>query len=293
MGANNTDPNFIDDIRALLSLLKQPGFRGAVPFIDRCDAKIHVIGNGPSLASTLKSEVALGALTANACFCVNNFSSSEFYRILKPKYYALFDPNFWRQDLDDTYRQEIMGRYRQITRDTEWSMRLFIPFAAKGSPSLVPLADNPNIEVRYVNNSIVRARTRVLYYMYKRNLAMPIVQNVLVAAVFLAMNLGYRKIYLHGADHTWTRDLELREDNIVCIRQPHFYDTSQVDLVPWLKEPQTPFKMDEILFALSRMFAGYRELADYASYRSANIYNCSRGTFIDAFERRDIDNLVA
>ena len=112
----------------------------------------------------------------------------------------------------------------------------------------------------------------------------------MVAAIFLAINLGYARIYLHGADHSWHEDLVLNEENIVCIKDRHFYDKGEVALTPWRigDKNGTTWKMHEILMALSKKFQGYHVLAEYASYRKAKIYNASKKTYIDAFERCQI-----
>ena len=41
-------------------------------------------------------------------------------------------------------------------------------------------------------------------------------RNVMIGAIMGAMQEGFGKIYLAGADHSWTRTLSIDEDNNVC-----------------------------------------------------------------------------
>ena len=62
--------------------------------------------------------------------------------------------------------------------------------------------------------------------------------------------------------------------------------------MPNKKDPNgAVFKMHEFLDALSITFRGYFILKDYADYLGAKIYNCSKKSYIDAFERCNLDKL--
>ena len=51
---------------------------------------------------------------------------------------------------------------------------------------------------------------------------MPFSQNVLVAAIYISLNLGYKNIYLLGADHSWAHDVSVNDDNQLCLNDRHF-----------------------------------------------------------------------
>lgn len=42
----------------------------------------------------------------------------------------------------------------------------------------------------------------IIFNMYKENKMLPIMQNVLVGCIYIAINLGYKKIFIYGADHS-------------------------------------------------------------------------------------------
>jgi hypothetical protein len=122
---------------------------------------------------------------------------------------------------------------------------------------------------------------------------MPKAQNVLIAALFVAINMSYKKIYLFGADHSWHETIELNSKNIVCFRDAHFYDNDDAHLIPFYKgyANQDTFTMQELFDAFATMFRGYDMLQVYARSLGCKIYNLSSKTFVDAFERIKPDQL--
>lgn len=83
----------------------------------------------------------------------------------------------------------------------------------------------------------------------------------------------------------------MNKRNIVCFSDTHFYDDEKSEEVPfWKNEEETvPFKMDEIFQAFSLMFKGFQELEEYSKFLNSKIYNASHKSYIDAFERYDIE----
>ena len=52
---------------------------------------------------------------------------------------------------------------------------------------------------------------------------MPRPRNVLIPSIMLAINSGYRRVYVAGADHSWLKTLSVDDENRVVSIQPHFY----------------------------------------------------------------------
>ena len=90
--------------------------------------------------------------------------------------------------------------------------------------------------------------------------------------------MRYENIYLYGADHTWTRDLFVNEDNVVCYGDRHVY-----------KKDLTIIKKDgsfaNLLDAFSNMFKSHYKIEEYSKIENVKIWNCSSDTFLDAYER--------
>ena len=59
-------------------------------------------------------------------------------------------------------------------------------------------------------------------YCYDCNLAMPSVENVMVASLYIAIYLGYKTVELYGVEHSWTKSLYVNDHNQVCLHDDHF-----------------------------------------------------------------------
>ena len=149
---------------------------------------------------------------------------------------------------------------------------------------------NKNIKICYVNTTwIDMGCSRGLKdFLYSKNLASPRVQTVLTSAIFLAMNMGYKKIFLTGADHSWHEKMVLGQDNVLYVKVEHFYAEENLPLRPFFSNPEETevFKTHELFYALSLIFESHHEVAQYAQYVKAKVFNTSKKTYIDAYERR-------
>ncbi|RZJ63326.1 MAG: hypothetical protein EOO47_28675 [Flavobacterium sp.] len=103
--------------------------------------------------------------------------------------------------------------------------------------------------------------------------------------------MGFKETYLLGADHTWHENLVVNNDNVLCIKDVHYYDRNQeVNIKPFYKGLYTKetFSVAEIFENWMKVFKGYEAIAKYATYCSSSVINASDISFIDAFERREI-----
>lgn len=243
-------------------------------------AKCVVLGSGPSLKTTW---LARGREESTSYIAVNTFVFSEYFDQLQPEYYMILDPGMWLADAELTRKTLAL-----LQQKTNWSMKLFVPFTASKTHFIQQLRTHKHLEVVCVNYVVFKGFTGAAHYFFRRNLAMPQSQNVLVAALFLACNLGYKKIELWGADHDWHKSLHVDCHNVVCVKQVHFYEREEeVKYVPFFKglHVKETFRMDEIFFAWAKVFYGYHVVRNYAESRGAIIQNATPDSFVDAFNR--------
>lgn len=98
--------------------------------------------------------------------------------------------------------------------------------------------------------------------------------------------MGYEKIHLIGADHSWLKDLWVDENNLVMLRQKHFYDETTAKANPMYKKGQDTRKLHEVLQKFVISFEAYFTLEKFATKKGQKIINLTPGSFIDAFERK-------
>ncbi len=241
-----------------------------------------VLGNGPSLKQSLQNHPNF--FKNHPLICVNSFSLTEQYGELKPEYYVMLDPSFWYEN-DEFAKNTI----ECIKEKTTWKLYLLIPQHAANSAVFQELIiKNSNIILTPFNYTVFKGFEWAAHKVYINNLAMMQSQNVLVATLFLSINIGFKKIYLVGADHSWLETLVVNENNEVCFKSVHFYENeNRVGLHPFYKGAHTKeiFRMDEILIIWGKTFYGYTAINNYASSRHSVIYNASEFSFIDAFKR--------
>jgi len=273
-------------INTLVSLLKVVVLSRRAPQLPRAvDGKCIVLGNGPGLRKALDTHpdyFRQGSLIA-----VNGFALSDDFIRLQPRYYVLLDPGVWKANV-----AWVDSMVSAIAEKTSWELHLMIPSEAKGSRQVAMLRENPNIRVHFLNYVVYKGWNSIGYFLWKKNIAMPQCQNVLVAALFLSINIGYKQIELAGADHNWHESLAVNDENVVCLKQVHFYDQrEEISYKPFYKTAATKetFRMDEAFHAWARVFHGYWRMRDYATHRGTHISNISNPSFVDAFERKKLN----
>ncbi len=252
------------------------------------------MGNGPSLEDDLSRIDNLKLLTD--VWCVNGFAETELYEKIRPTHYVLADSSYWENVVSDRILEIREHLFRSIMSRTTWPLTIYVPFEAK------KYFGKNFFKSKYINcltyNSVpVSGLWIIVIKLYQLGLGMPLPQNVLIAALFLALSSGYKKIVLLGADHSWHQTLELDTDNRVCLRDKHFYEKDGI-LMPFYAngEECRTFTMPQLFTALAKTFEGYWTISEYARYIGVDIINASSVTYIDAFKRStqlNMEDLVA
>lgn len=267
-----------------------PGIRSdtVIGPTDSANSSLVILANGPGLRSYLN-----GVTTPESCvdyMCVNLFALSESFDFFQPSHYVIFDPYFF-VDLDDT---DALGSrvFSAIYQKTNWPMTLYIPLRFKRYrarlESLVPSSCLTIVFFRDAGFS-VHANALTLPLMLSQ-LMIPKPQNVLVAAIYIALMRRYQTVYLEGADHSWHKYLYLDNDNRLMLKDVHFYDNNP-KLSPFFKDPvqKVYFSMEELFLAFHRVHKSYSALRVVAEYMNVRIVNRTPDSFIDCFEKTSRD----
>lgn len=264
-----------------------------LPKLDRRRAPCVVLGTGPSLKSDLAGR--WDPLRTMTVFAVNGFALSNLFEQFRPSIYLVLDPDYWRDDSHTdaaSHREEF---FRQLEAKTHWPLLFLAPRACRQSQSWIDRGGiaNPHIHVVWINRNPVEGFAWFRNLAYRLNLGIPWSQNVLVGATFFAVQLGFRQIYLLGADHSWHEELEVGDDNVLYVRQKHFYDEETPSRVPFYKcGQQGVFTMHEIYEAWAKAFRGYFVVRDYADSVGARIWNAGSKSYVDAFVRARVEDLL-
>lgn len=236
-----------------------------------------ILGNGPSLKENIAND--LEQLQSVDTMAVNFAANAPEFTSLRPKYYILADPHFFNNQNDPN-----VSRLLENIAGVGWQMTLFLPFAARKHCTLQP---TDNLKIEYYNAVGVEGCRWLTDFAYQRRRAMPRPRNVLIPAIMTGIGLGYKEVYLLGADHSWTKTLDVDEENHVVSVQPHFYkeDNREVERIT---RAYHQYPLHSVLYSMCVAFRAYHQIADFAARRDIKVYNATPGSLIDAFERRPL-----
>lgn len=245
----------------------------------RGDRPLYIMGNGPSLRTNLDNNLEL--LERSDTLAVNFAANTPEFRIVRPKYYVLADPHFFRNISDKN-----VAALSESLKAVDWRMTLFVP--AKSRRSVARMIDNPMVSVEGFNFLAAEGWKWLEQFMFRLRLGMPRPRNVLIPSIMIGIWLGYKKIYILGADHSWLKTLDVDSDNRVVSVQPHFYkeDSHEVERI---NRTYLDLKLHQVLESMTIAFASYHKINAYASKCGITVINATPGSFIDAFPRGSIE----
>lgn len=252
--------------------------------IEDSSKEILVLGNGPSLNDSYNEIIELDRNTTSV-FAVNSFADSSYFEIIKPEFYALVDPRFfWKTE--DKLLVSIQNRTSDsLMNKTNWKLNLLVPGYSENSELIKKVSKNININLVYFNNVAIYEGSDTLNCMlYKKGYANPPFRNVLIAAIFFSLKIGFKTIKIYGADHSWHENLFLGSDNKLYTKEMHFFDEDNSRYILKNDEGQ-PAKVHEQLYSIVKALSIYHSLEKLSVMMGAKIINRSSKTWIDAFSR--------
>jgi hypothetical protein len=283
----NIEKNVLDVYRFLLGILKiiiLSRFKLELPKsrVQNC----IILGNGPSLKETIN--LHRNVLQNAVLFVVNNFSTAKEFKELKPANYIVLDPGYFIYK----ERADVKMTFNILKNEVTWNMNFFVPYMYRNDVDIIELKNkNRYVKICFYNYTLLKGPEKWIFPFYKKNLAMPQFYNVMGAAILVALNSGYKKVWLVGADHSWFDNLQVGNDNIVYRRDIHFYDSDkeEVKLNPII-EPvsNTKVSMEGMFWALHAVFKSYGILSRYSTYLKSTIINASEFSYLDTFIRKNL-----
>lgn len=249
-----------------------------------------ILGNGPSLKRDLQAFREF--ISGKDLVCVNHFPSSDLYEKLKPCIFVTTAPDLWLDDIDERFVKQSKILFDNLAKKTTWPLEFYIPFEAfRHKRWLSQLSGNKNIEIKYFNNIPVEGWAWFKYFCFSRKWGMPRPHNVMIPSLMICLWKKYKNMYLLGADHSWLSEISVTEKNEVLIHQKHFYDEHSSKGLPLDKRGKGKRNLSELLHKFMTAFASYFEIRHYSDHLGRKIYNATKGSFIDAFERIDLTEL--
>ena len=270
---------------SLGKILLQSPLSHALPMDKRKKDACVILANGPSLKSGM---AAFGdRLSAYDVFGVNLYPSTDFFEQLPPHFLVVAAPEFFIPNVLESYKAMAEAFFNDLLHRTTQPIHLFFPKLAAAYPAWQQKLDgNPLLSWSFYNSTPVEGFSALVEWAIASRRGMPRPHNVLIPTLVLALQMGYKQIYLMGADHSWLKDLWVNEDNRVMLKQKHFYDEDTAKAAPMYKLGRTERNLHEVLEKFQLSFKAYHLLQAYAEKRGVSIINLSPNSYIDAFERK-------
>ena len=246
---------------------------------------LAVLGNGPSLAEELPGLLHDGA--RRDFMAVNYFALDDRFAELRPAYYVLSDPMFFR---DSAERDRVAELYRTLAARVAWPMTLYVQYYNPERFDYRAALPNPLIRIVPFHTQMYRGFRSLEFRLFRRGLGSANFGTVVQVGEYIALLLGYRTVELYGVDHTLLDGLTVDSENRLCRRDSHYYDVAPVAPKPiFQKVPHEPYTMSVYLAEVAELFRGHEVLRDYAAWLGARIVNRTRSSMIDAYERAPLE----
>jgi hypothetical protein len=248
--------------------------------------RLAILGNGPALATELPQLIASRHWEQADMMAVNFFALSEEFATIKPKYYVISDPMFFRKA---GYSERIEAFYEALRDKVDWQMTLYVQYY---NPEKFDYAEaighNPNIRIVKFHTTLYRGFRNIEFWCYRQGLGSGNFGTVIQNGEFIGILLGYKSIELYGVDHTLLDGLMVDDENRLCRRQSHYYDKEPAAPKPIYYNattPPRPYTMASYLAETAELFRGHEVLRDFAAEQGVRIINRTHGSMIDAYER--------
>lgn len=265
-----------DTLRGIIKVLMLSRRSTIKPLVR--DQRLIIMANGPSLADTIAEQGE--TLSSGITMAVNFAANTPSFDTIKPQFYILADPLFFTK-ADNNFK-ELWHNIAHTDRD----MTLLVPASqlSRARQRLGALGGS-HITLASFNAVGVEGFRSFRNMLYRHGLAMPRPRNVLIPAIMCGIRLGFKEIYLVGADHSWLQSLSVDDDNRLVAIQHHFYEENSREQSRITTE-YTGYKLHQILESLTIAFRSYHLIEDFAEAGGIKIYNATPHSYIDAFARK-------
>ena len=155
-----------------------------------------ILGNGPSLAAELPE--LLRDPGDRDFMAVNYFALDERFTLLRPSYYVLSDPMFFR---DSPLRDRVAELYRVMNERVAWPMTLYVQYYNPERFDYRAALPNPLIRIVPFHTTLFRGFRSLEFRLFRRGLGSANFGTVVQVGEYIALLLGYRRVELYGVDH--------------------------------------------------------------------------------------------
>lgn len=246
---------------------------------ERC----FIVGNGPSL-----NKLDLTKLNKEIVFTVNEIiSNSSIYENLNSDFHILIDPYYF--NLSSELPEDI-ATIERLKRINYTNKKPICITSYEGKNAFEKNGLDKILDLYYVFQH--RYITESYKSTIKMDRNMPSSLNVIQAAIFSAMYMGFKKIYLIGCDMTFIfLSIESNiEGNNNKLKNFHAYKYSE-NQIKSIKAFCSKRDNEFNLYELAKTFSIFKRIKKYADKHHIEIVNATAGGALDVFDRIKFESL--
>jgi hypothetical protein len=287
--------NFLDqlsnikwDTKYYINVIFKPEFRKAV-HNNKSFKNLHtgqrcfIVGNGPSL-----NKLDLTKLKDEITFTVNNIMQDRvIYESLNPNYHVFIDPIYYNLNPDVALDKTRIELLKSINYQNNKPICLT---SIEGYKAYQKYGLNNHLRLFY----LYQHKTLTTGFSGEIDLSknIPSSQNVIQAAIFAAIYMGFKEIYLIGCDMTsiFLTFESNAEGEKEITKEVHAYKYSESEK----KSMQRDSKRHDNEFLLTeyaKTFLIYKRIKTHALKNNIQIINATPGGGLDVFSRTKYESL--
>ena len=231
--------NTFDTLFYFAAMAVKENFRnyvGRAGVVGRPSQELVLLANGPSLGRELPRLLARGDHRTKDFLVVNFFAEDDRFEEIRPKYYVLSDPMFFRQSVN---RERVEALYRRLNEKVTWEMNLYVQYYNPERFDYRRRLPNPHIRIVPFHTLLYHGFRSVEFWLFRHGLGSANFGTVIQNGEYIGLLLGYRHLSLYGVDHTLLEGLCVDASNRLCPA------TTTTRVRPRLRAPSTstpPFR---------------------------------------------------
>lgn len=245
--------------------------------------RCFIVGNGPSL-----NKNDLSKISDEIVFTVNSIvSNKNIYDKVNTDYHVFIDPLYFQMRLDNSDHKERIEVLKSINYEKKKPLCIT---AYEGKNALKVYGLNNQLELRYLYQHKIFIDSKSIKIDMCRNF--PISQNVIQAAIFSAIYMGFKEIYLIGCDMTSIFvSFECNSEGKREIKNDfHAYTYSKAEM-KLMQENCDQQDNEYILYDYARTFTIFKQIKRYSERNGIKILNATEGGGLDVFKRINYNSL--
>ena len=185
--------------------------------------------------------------------------------------------------------ENVRAFIENVNTKVDWPMTIFITYGLWNDKQWKSQFKNDKLKLIPIHTIAAPESIKASYYLHKLGWLGANYGSVLHHAIYVGILMGYEKMEVYGADHTFFDGLCVDDNNRVCRKITHFYDQSS-EIKPiyhtYTGEVK-PYKMSYFVSEYEKVFLGHDILRYIADKENVRIINKTPISLIDSYERKD------